>query len=88
MDFIIDLPLSADWEGNSYDLILIIIYRLTKIVDYKLVKVTINVPELAEVIIKIIMRYYNLLNSSISDCKVIFMSKFLFLFCYFFDIKR
>ena len=32
MDFVTGLPLSADWKGNSYNLILVIVDRLTKMV--------------------------------------------------------
>ena len=42
MDFVIGLPLSANWKSNSYDLILIIVDCLTMMVHYELVKVTIN----------------------------------------------
>ena len=51
MDFVTGLPVSTDWKGDSYDSILVIVDRLTKMVHYKLVKVTINAPGLAEVII-------------------------------------
>ena len=49
MDFVIRLPVSTNWKGDSYDSILVIIDWLTKMVHYKLVKVTINAPGLAEV---------------------------------------
>ena len=55
MDFVTDLPLSADWKSDSYDSILVIVDRLTKMVHYKLVKVTIDTPGLAEVIIDVIV---------------------------------
>ena len=51
MDFVTVLSISTDWKGDSYDSILVIVDRLTKMVHYKLVKVTINAPGLAEVII-------------------------------------
>ncbi len=38
MDFIIDLLISADCKGDSYNSILVIINWLTKMVHYKLVK--------------------------------------------------
>ncbi len=58
MDFITSLQILANWKGDSYDLILVIIDRLTKMVDYKLVKVTINIPSLAKVIIDIIVCHH------------------------------
>ena len=51
MDFITDLPILTDWKGDSYDSIFVIIDQLTKIIHYKPVKVTIDAPGLAEVII-------------------------------------
>ena len=55
MDFVIGLPLSADWKGDSYDSILVIVNRLTKMVHYEPVKITINAPGLAEVIIDVVV---------------------------------
>ena len=55
MDFVTGLPLSTDWKSNSYNLILVIDNRLIKIVHYKLVKVTINAPGLAEVILDVVV---------------------------------
>ena len=82
------LPLFADWKGNSYDLILVIIDRLTKIVHYKLVKVTINTSGLAEVIIDVVVWHHGLPDSIISDRGAIFTSKFWSSLCYFLGIKR
>ena len=55
MDFVTGLLLSADWKSNSYDLILVFVNRLTKMVHYKSVKVIINAPKLAEVIINVVV---------------------------------
>ena len=55
MDFVTGLPLSADWKGDSYDSILVIVDRLTKMIHYEPVKVTINAPGLAEVIIDVVV---------------------------------
>ena len=41
MDFVTELPVSTDWKGKSYDFILVIVNRLTKMVHYEPVKVTI-----------------------------------------------
>ena len=82
------LPLSSDWKGDSYDSILVIVDRLTKIVHYKLVKVTINAPGLAEVIIDVVVRHHGLLDSIISDWRAIFTSKFWSSLCYFLGIKQ
>ena len=82
------LLVSTDWKGESYDLILIIIDRLTKMVNYKPVKITIDTPGLAKVIIDIVVWYYCLPDSIITDQGSLFTSKFWFLLCYFLGIKR
>ena len=82
------LPLSADWKGNSYDSIFVIVDRLTKMVHYEPVKVTINASGLAEVIIIVVVQHYGLSDSIISDREAIFISKFWFSLCYFFGVKR
>ena len=55
IDFVMELPQSADWRGNGYDSILVIIDWLTKMVYYKLVQTTIIAPALAEVILNIVV---------------------------------
>ena len=55
MDFSTYLPLSADWKSDSYNSILIIVNRLTKMVHYKLVKIIIDTPKLAEVILDMVI---------------------------------
>ncbi len=63
MDFVIALPISADWKCDSYDSILFIVDRLTKIVYYKSVKVMIDASSLAEVIIDMVVHHYRVLES-------------------------
>ncbi len=58
MDFVIGLPISANWKGDSYNSILVIVDRLMKMVHYVPVKVTINGPGLAEVIIDVVVRHH------------------------------
>ncbi len=67
MDFVAGLPISADWKGDSYDLILVIVDRLTKMVHYVPVKVTINALGLAEVIINVVMRHHGVPESIVTD---------------------
>ena len=55
MDFVTGLPILTNLKGDSYDSILVIVNRLTKMVYYKRVKVTINAPGLAEVIIYVVV---------------------------------
>ena len=57
-------------------------------VYYKLFKITINAPGLAEIIINVIVRPYGLSNSIVTNQGFLFTLKFQSLLCYFFDIKH
>ncbi len=87
MDFVTRLPVSTNWKGETYDSILVIVNRFTKIVYYELVKVTINALGLAEVIIKVVLRHHGLPDSIVSDYGSVFTSKFWSSLCYFLGIK-
>ena len=88
MDFVTGLPISTDWKGDSYNSILVIVNWLTKMVYYKPVKVTIDTPGLAEVIINVVVRHHGLPDSIITDQRSLFTSKFWSLLCYFFGINQ
>ena len=88
MDFVTRLPISTDWKSDSNDFILVIVDRLTKMVHYEPVKVTIDAPGLAKVIIDVVVRHHGPSDSIISNRKVIFTSKFWSSLCYFLSIKR
>ena len=82
-----DLPISTDWKGDNYDSILVIVNQLIKMVYYKPVKVIINTPGLAKVIIDIVVRHYGLLDSIVTNQGSLFILKFWSSLCYFFGIK-
>ncbi len=88
MDFVTGLPIFADWKGDSYDSILVIVDQLTKMVYYVPVKVTIVAPGLAEVIIDVVVRHHGVPESIVTDRGSLFISKFWSLLCYFLGIKR
>ena len=88
IDFMTGLPILTDWKRDSYDSILVIVDWLIKMVYQKPVKITINVPGLAEVIINLVIRHYGLLNSIVTDRSFLFTSKFWSLLFHFFGIKR
>ena len=88
MDFVTGLPVSTNWKGESFNSILVIIDRLTKMEYYEPVKVRINAPGLAEVIIDVVVSHHGLPDSIISDRGSVFTSKFWSLLCYFLGIKR
>ena len=88
MDFVTGLPILTDWKGDSYDSILVIVDRLTKMVYCGPVKVTIDALSLAEVIINVVMRPHGLPDSIVSDRGLLFILKFWSSLCYFLGIKR
>ncbi len=88
MDFVTGLPVSTNWKGETYDSILVIVDRLTKMVHYEPFKVTIDTPALAEVIIEAVVRHHGLPDSIVSDRGSVFISKFWSSLCYFLGIKR
>ena len=88
MDFVTGLLISADWKGDSYNLILVIVDRLTKMVHYEPVKVTIDAPGLAEVILNVVVWHHGLPDSIVTNRGSLFTSKFWSSLCYFFGIKR
>ncbi len=57
-------------------------------VYYELVKITINTPGLAKVIINMVVRHYRVPESIVTDRDLFFISKFLSLLCYFLEIKK
>ena len=88
MDFVTGLPILTNWKGDTYDSILVIVDRITKMVYYAPIKITINASGLAEVIIHMVVCHHSFLDSIITDRGSLFTSKFWSLLCYFFGIKR
>ena len=76
MDFITRLPVLTNWKTENYNSILVIVDWLKKMVHYEPVKITINTPELVEVIIDVMVQHHGLSNSIISNCGAIFTFKF------------
>ena len=76
MDFVTGVPISIDWKVDSYDLILVIVDRLTKMVYYEPVKVTIDALGLAEVILDVVIRHHGLPDSIVTDRGSFFTAKF------------
>ena len=88
MDFVTGLLVLLDWKRDSYDSILVIVDWLRNMVYYKLVKITLNITGLAEVIINMVIHHHRLLDSIVTNKSSFFTSKFWSLLCYFFGIKR
>ena len=87
MDFVTELSLSVNLKGDSYNVVLVIVDRLTKTIHYELVKVTIDILGLAEMIINMVIRYHGVPESIVIDQGSLFTLKLWFLLCYFLDIK-
>lgn len=49
------LLISINWKSDSYDLILVIVDWLTKIIYYEPIKIIIDTPQFVEVILDIIV---------------------------------
>ena len=82
------LPVLTHWKSESFDSIFVIIDKLTKMVHYKPLKITIDALGLVEVIINVVVRHHSLSDSIITNRGFLFTSKFWFLLCYFLEIKR
>ena len=88
MDFVIGLLVLVNWKSESYDLILVIVDQLTKMVYYVPVNVTINAPGLAEVIINVVLHYHGIPESIVTDQGLLFIFKFWSSLCNFLRIKK
>ena len=88
MYFVTGLLVLTDWKEDSYDLILVIVDRLTKMVHYEPVKITIDAPGLAEVIIDMVVRHYGLLDSIVTNRGSLFTLKVWSSLRYFLGIKQ
>ena len=88
INLVTGLPVSTNWKGKSYNSILVIVNRLTKMVHYEQVKIIIDAPGLAEVIFDVIVQHHGLLDSIVSNRGLLFTSKFWSSLCYFFGVKR
>lgn len=68
------LQIFTNWKIKSYDSILVMVDQLTKMIHYKRVKATITTFVLAKAIINMIMQYYGLLDSIVTDWGSLFNS--------------
>lgn len=66
---------STNLKSNSYNPILVIVDCPTKIIYYKFLKTIIDLASPAEVIINVVIRYYDLLKLIISDKSSLFIVK-------------
>ena len=76
MDFMTSLPVLINWKRESYNFILFIVDWLTMTVYYKQVKITLNAPKLAKIIINVVVRHHGLSDSIVTNKVSLFTSKF------------
>lgn len=88
MDFVTGFLIAANKKVKTYDLILVIVNRLIKIIYYKPVKVIINISSLVQLIINVILRYYYLPNLIVIDQGSVFGVKFFLSLCHFLGKKQ
>ena len=81
------LPISSNWKRDRYNFILIMIALLINMIYSKSVKITINAPRLAKVIIEVVIQHHGLPNLIVDNRGFLFTLKFWSLFCYFLGIK-
>ena len=74
LDFVTGLPPSKDWRGYTYDSILVIVDRLTKMSYYIVVDKTLDAEQFAQVLIENLVRYYGLPDSIVTDRGSLFTS--------------
>lgn len=67
IDIVTGLFISTNWKIEAYDLILVIVNRLTKIIYHKSIKVLIDAPGLVKVIINTVIKYHGLPDFIIND---------------------
>lgn len=87
MNFVTGFPVFTNWKDETYDSILVIVDWLIKMINYKSVKVLINIPDLAEVIINMIVQHHGFVNSINCDQGSVFTLTFWLLLYYFLDFK-
>ena len=73
------LLILANIKDDTYNLIPVIIDWLIKIVYYELIKAMIDKPDLAKMIINMVIYYHGVCESILMDQGLLFTSKFWFL---------
>lgn len=65
--FVIGFLILTNWKAKSYDSILVIVKQFTKTIHYEPFKVTIDILDLAKMIINVVVRYHRVLGSIVTD---------------------
>ena len=87
MDFVTGLPESKAWNETTYDSILVVVDRLTKMTHYISITKTVIAENLAEILIRKIIKLHDLSSSITTNKNSIFISKYHDALCYALKIK-
>lgn len=87
-NFIISLPSSPDWTSTKFNLILVVVDCLTKMVHYISVLKTMTAKALVKVLIWEIVKFHDLPSSIVMDQSLLFTFLFYSSFCYVLKIKQ
>ena len=80
--------LASTFLGQTYNSILVIIDRFTKMAYYVLVRKTISAEGLADVFLREVFRLHGMPRSIVSDRGPILTSKFWSSLCYYLGVRR
>jgi hypothetical protein len=87
IDFITSLPPSR-FEGHTYDSILVVVDRYTKMARYIPCQKTITAPQLAELFVNRIVKDFGTPDGIVSDRGTHFTSKFWASLCFYLKVRR
>ena len=88
MDFVTGLPESMDWTGIKFDSILVVICRLTKMVHYIPCTKNVTAEDLADILIREVVRLHGLPDSIVTDRGSVFTSRYWDSLCYALKVAR
>ena len=82
MDFITDLPLSSTYGSTTWDSILVVVDKLTKMAHYIPVRKTMSVADFIEVFIREVVKHHGVPEVLVTDRDKLFTSEKWTSFCF------
>ena len=82
MDFITDLPLSSTYGSTTWDSILVVVDKLTKMAHYIPVQKTMSVADFIEVFIRDVVKHHGMPEVLVTDRDKLFTSENWTSFCF------
>ena len=83
MDFITDLPLSSTYGSTTWDSILVVVDKLTKMAYYIPVRKTLSVADFIEVFIQDVVKHHDMPEVLVTDRDKLFTSEKWASFCFY-----